>query len=98
MATVEEARDQFINLANNLESVVMEEVTKLEGDMAELNREQLRRGKDATGKDTPQYAKSTGKSGRIKFRETGKYYSGIKAEVKGKSINMTSTDPKVKYL
>jgi len=84
--------------SNDLGNIIDQELTKLEPDMEELNREQLRQGKDASGKDTPKYKKSTGKTGKIKFRDTGKFYKSLKAEVKGGVIDLDSSDPKSKWL
>lgn len=84
--------------SNNLDSIIEQELVKLEPDMEELNREQLRQGKNASGGNNPKYKPSTGKKGKIKFKETGTFYKSLKADVRGSTIDIVSTDPKSKWL
>lgn len=90
--------NEIREFSNNIGNVIQQELTKLEPDIEELNREQLRQGKDASGKDNPKYKKSTGKTGNIKFHETGKFYKSLKADVRGNTIDLESTDPKAIWL
>ncbi|MDC3237436.1 hypothetical protein OAT93_01745 [bacterium] len=66
--------------------------------LGDLNRSQLNEGLDANGKPTPNYAESSKKSGRIRFKDTGKYTEGIKPLFEGDGFQMTSTDEKRAFL
>ena len=66
--------------------------------LGDLNRGQLSEGLDANGNPNPNYAQSSKKSGRIKFKDTGKYTSGIKPLFDTDGFEMTSTDEKRAFL
>ena len=98
MKDLKDIANEIRAFSNDIGNIIDQELTKLEPDIEELNREQLRQGKDASGKSTPNYKPSTGKKGKIKFRETGTFYKSLKAEVKGGIIDLDSSDPKSKWL
>lgn len=74
-----------------------------EEDATEQQAEQLSKGQDRyetritnyeTGKDTysPSYAAYKGFAGPINLRDTGKYYEGLKLDVRGMIFKIYSTD------
>lgn len=84
------------------------EVVRANGHVLEdANTAQLAEGLDADNRDiTPEYAPLTVEikqvkgqpTDRVTLRDTGDFYAGIVAQVRGEAVEMVGTDPKTQQL
>ena len=95
------------SLAKNIAAINLNKATQAAlrargNDIAELNRDQLRRGEDVSGTSLPDYSAASvamGKpAGAIKLFDTGDFYKAIKPEFAETSFMVTDTDPKAAML
>jgi hypothetical protein len=94
-------RDKLKSIDSNIEKIAISVYAAHESNIADLNKEQLMDGIDANGRDMPSYvanSRSRYAPSKIKLRDTGRFQEGIKADANSKSIDITSTDPKVRFL
>jgi hypothetical protein len=75
--------------------------------LEDANAAQLEAGLDADGRQiTPEYAELTvdiktakgQPTSRVTLRDSGAFYAGIVAQVRGQELEMTGTDPKTREL
>lgn len=87
---------KVVHLLHNIRySEVMDKVidNQVLFQIAEYNREQLRKGERSDGSELPEYSdysKFLGKEGNIKLFDTGYFYESIEAVVVGESIAILS--------
>lgn len=96
------------DLRNNISGIDLDTITekalKARGDdIAELNRDQLRRGERVDGSILPSYSQKSvtrfGKpAGAIKLFDSGDYYAGIMPKFTNKSFEVIDTDDKTDLL
>lgn len=87
----------------NLDGIAERALQANQGEIADLNREQLQQGITSTGGFLPDYSPASvnmfGKSpGPIQLKDTGDYYEGFAPRFEDKTFNIESTDWKTKML
>lgn len=88
-------------LRDNLNAIIQEVVIKERKFIAELNKDQLRKGEKADGSDMPNYvanSKSPSAPGKIKLFDTGDFYDGITPIVEDDEFDMIGFDDKTNLL
>lgn len=82
---------------DKMDSIVQKALKPLAKDIAEENRDQLRIGMKSDGSFLPNYSsvsitKFGKKPGKIKLRDTGDFYEGIKPDFAKTGFTLDSTD------
>lgn len=100
--TISELRKRSNDFVSNLDSHIRRVVNYANDDLVELNREQLRDSKLATGKTisrgyAPSYAKykktfwpESWAGGKVNLRLTGNLYDSLAVQVKGSELQITT--------
>lgn len=98
--SVADMLDRFQNL--NVGDLIQSTLEELKPELAQQNREQMLKGKTATGNDiVPPYSPRTRKRKGFStpnLKETGAFQQGIYADIRKKVISFDSTDIKTKKL
>ena len=93
MNAIEETISELTRIKNTAEKVMIEETKKESKLMSDLNIDQLMSGVDAVGKNMPDYAGTSKKSGKIRLFDTGKYQEGIHPLFSNSGFDMTTSGP-----
>ncbi len=85
-------------MKNSVLGIAINELKKEADLFTKLNVDQLKKGTDAFGRPTPEYASSNKKTGNITFIDKGGFTNGIKPVFGSNRMAMTSTDDKNPFL
>lgn len=98
MNPIEKRLVKVEKIRNGIKNIIREEAIKQRDFIAQLNRDQLLAGKRADGRDMPEYAASSQKSGKITLFDEGDFHAGIDAVFEDDFFNVVGTDFKTGFL
>lgn len=98
MNPIKERKVKVEIILSSIKRIIEEEAVKQQSFIADLNRQQLLSGKKADGKNMPNYAASSKKSGKITLFERGDLHEGIEPMFIDGGFDNISTDEKFDFL
>ena len=94
-------RDRLIRIRDGVEEQIRQEAIRFEEFIAELNRDQLRRGMRGDGSFLPDYVPGSRQPqapGRIKLFDKGDFYAGMAPIFEDEGLVIANTDEKTVFL
>lgn len=101
IAEINRAKNNLLFIRDNLTKVIQDVLIEERGFIAELNREQLWKGKKADGSNMPEYvtnSKSPNAPGKIVLFDTGSFHAGFDALIEDDEFEVIGTDEKTGFL